>query len=449
MKRAIGYCRVSSEKQVDNYSLETQEQGIKTWCRRNDLDLVRIFREEGKSARTLDREELQKLRRHCQRSRVDVVVVYKVSRIARDTFDYLYLKKWLLQRGITLRSVLEHFDDSPHGALLETVLASFAQFDNDVRSEQILSGMKAAAKEGRWVWRAPVGYLNNGQAKVGPSLVPDREPRRRDPHGVRAGSDRAALATRDRRRAESAGIPDGDANRRFSGAVGGQPAAESGCTAAGWSIAKWEFDRAGRLAASRGTGAAVAARRRPASQTPVDGTRRRGQRNSPDFPLRGMVLCAQTGGKRQRQLQQGHATDGAYAYYHTQKVKPCAARHARSAARRSWRSCWTSCGRSPSCWTLWQSRCEGRRAQRARGQGTPRERERAHRSGWRSSRQGQESGWSARSPSTPRSTRPRSTSWRRSWTTEIGDDRGACSRVSAGPKSGHRRRGRPGEGRAG
>jgi DNA invertase Pin-like site-specific DNA recombinase len=43
---------------------------------------------------------------------------------------------------------------------MEGVLAAFAQFDNDVRSDRTRAGMKAALELGRWVFLAPIGYLN-------------------------------------------------------------------------------------------------------------------------------------------------------------------------------------------------------------------------------------------------------------------------------------------------
>ena len=56
---------------------------------------------------------------------------------------------------------------------MEGVLAAFAQFDNDVRSERT-RGMKAALELGRWTFLAPLGYLNAPRSS-GKSLVLDRE----------------------------------------------------------------------------------------------------------------------------------------------------------------------------------------------------------------------------------------------------------------------------------
>jgi len=57
---------------------------------------------------------------------------------------------------------------------MKGVLAAFAQFDNDVRSERTRGGMKAALELGRWTFLAPLGYLNAPRS-IGRSLVPDPE----------------------------------------------------------------------------------------------------------------------------------------------------------------------------------------------------------------------------------------------------------------------------------
>lgn len=57
---------------------------------------------------------------------------------------------------------------------MEGVLAAFAQFDNDCRSDRTRAGMKAALELGRWVFLAPIGYLNAPRA-MGKSLMPDPE----------------------------------------------------------------------------------------------------------------------------------------------------------------------------------------------------------------------------------------------------------------------------------
>jgi site-specific DNA recombinase len=73
-----------------------------------------------------------------------------------------------------LRSATEPIDDTSTGKLMEGVLAAFAQFDNDVRSERTRAGMRAALELGRWTFPAPLGFLNAPKWS-GKSLIPDPE----------------------------------------------------------------------------------------------------------------------------------------------------------------------------------------------------------------------------------------------------------------------------------
>ena len=57
---------------------------------------------------------------------------------------------------------------------MEGVLAAFAQFDNDVRSDRTRAGMQTALDQGRWTFVPPLGYLG-GPRWSGKSLMPDPE----------------------------------------------------------------------------------------------------------------------------------------------------------------------------------------------------------------------------------------------------------------------------------
>jgi hypothetical protein len=102
------------------------------------------------------------------------VVVFNLTRFARDKYDHFALRSLLQALGISLRSATEPIDDTSTGKLMEGVLAAFAQFDNDVRADRTRAGMKAALELGRWPFLAPLGYLNAPRG-IGKSLVPDSE----------------------------------------------------------------------------------------------------------------------------------------------------------------------------------------------------------------------------------------------------------------------------------
>ena len=170
-KRAVLYCRVSSDRQVENYSLETQEKICVEYAERNEFEVVEKFIEEGESAKTADRTKLQELLKYCYNkpNNIQVVIFHKIDRFARDRFDYDTVCYGLRAKGITIHSATEPIAENPTGRLMEGVLASFAQFDNEIRTERCVLGMKAALREGRFVWMAPIGYENiqiNGRGTI-------------------------------------------------------------------------------------------------------------------------------------------------------------------------------------------------------------------------------------------------------------------------------------------
>ena len=84
--------------------------------------------------------------------------MYNLTRFAREKYDHFALRAHLKSLGISLRSATEPIDDTSTGKLMEGVLAAFAQFDNDVRSDRTRAGMRAALELGRWTFPAPLGY---------------------------------------------------------------------------------------------------------------------------------------------------------------------------------------------------------------------------------------------------------------------------------------------------
>lgn len=175
--QAVIYTRVSSDRQVDNMSLAEQERICRDFCQRKDFIIAEVFIEEGESAKTAYRTKLQSLLEYCRnnQSRVGHVVVYKIDRFSRKVEDHAALRALLKKLDIMLWSASEPINSSTTGMLLENVLASFAQFDNDVRAERSRGGMAARAKEGCWVSKAPTGYVNVRDLLKRPTLAFDEQ----------------------------------------------------------------------------------------------------------------------------------------------------------------------------------------------------------------------------------------------------------------------------------
>lgn len=168
------YCRVSTKEQVEEgNSLATQERNCREYAAKHGYEISATFIEQGESAKTADRTELKKLIAFCTKKHaINAVIVYKLDRLSRNTDDYSHIRILLKQHHVEIKSTSEHFEDSPAGRFMENIIANVAQFDNDVRTERCVGGMRDAIREGRYVWMAPYGYSNvrvNGKATIAPN----------------------------------------------------------------------------------------------------------------------------------------------------------------------------------------------------------------------------------------------------------------------------------------
>ena len=103
---------------------------------------------------------------------VQAVIAYKVDRISRNIADYSHIRVLLKKYAVEIKSVTEYFEDTPAGRFMENIIANVGQFDNDVRTERAIGGMREATLEGRYVWKAPPGYSNvklNGKSTIQPN----------------------------------------------------------------------------------------------------------------------------------------------------------------------------------------------------------------------------------------------------------------------------------------
>ena len=173
---AVGYARVSTEEQArENSSLPAQKRKITTYCEQNGLPLLKVF-EESSSARTMFREQLHTMLEFCRehRSEISCLVISDLSRLARNVADQGTIILRLQALGIKLASIDEPLtDDSALGKFLRNQLGSANQLFSDMLSEKTRDRMQSAVKAGRFVWGAPIGYLNvDKKLKVDPVRGP-------------------------------------------------------------------------------------------------------------------------------------------------------------------------------------------------------------------------------------------------------------------------------------
>src|SRR5215212_4175854 len=144
VKRAASYIRVSSEDQVEGYSLLAQERATAAYCALHGYTLIASYRDEGKSARSDDaskRPGFRQLMADAETRRFDVVIVHKLDRFARNrrvAFDAFHR---LGSTGVGFVSIAENMDYStPAGQLMLTMLVGLAQFYSDNLSWETKKG---------------------------------------------------------------------------------------------------------------------------------------------------------------------------------------------------------------------------------------------------------------------------------------------------------------------
>jgi len=117
--KCLLYARVSTDKQAQkDLSIPAQLGIMKEYAQKNNWTINGHYVDEGESARTANRPELKKLIQHCKTEKdVDVILIHKIDRLARNLVDYATIKAILKQNNVRLVSVSEPFDDNPVGHL--------------------------------------------------------------------------------------------------------------------------------------------------------------------------------------------------------------------------------------------------------------------------------------------------------------------------------------------
>ena len=167
MKRATIYLRVSSSGQVgrafstEGYSIEMQRETCQRRARELEYEIVGEYVDYGQSARAANRPLFQELLTRIRTAQdVDAVIVFNVSRFARNMYDDVTLTVELERLGVSVLSATEHFDDSPFGKRMRRYLAADAEFYSEDLSVKAKGGLHKKARHGGTPGPAPIGYLN-------------------------------------------------------------------------------------------------------------------------------------------------------------------------------------------------------------------------------------------------------------------------------------------------
>ena len=163
MKAAI-YARYSSDNQREE-SIEAQIRAINEFAKRENIQIVKTYTDEARSATTDDRPQFLKMIKESELGLFDTLIVHKLDRFSRNRYDSAFYKKKLKDNNVTLVSVLEHLDNSPESIILESVLEGMAEYYSVNLSREVMKGMKETALQCKH---------NGGLPPLGYDVAPDK-----------------------------------------------------------------------------------------------------------------------------------------------------------------------------------------------------------------------------------------------------------------------------------
>ena len=157
------YIRVSTEMQVDGYSLEAQKDRLNKFAEYQGMEIVREYCDAGKSGKSITgRPEFTQMLQDVadERDDVDFILVFKLSRFGRNAADVLNSLQQIQDFGVNLICVEDGIDSSKEsGKLTITVLSAVAEIERENILVQTMEGRKQKAREGKWNGGlAPFGY---------------------------------------------------------------------------------------------------------------------------------------------------------------------------------------------------------------------------------------------------------------------------------------------------
>ena len=161
---AIIYVRVSTEEQAKKgYSIDGQAERCKEYAFRMGYEVVKVFVEEGKSAKDLNRPVLQAMFKYMKTNHknIDVLIFWKWDRLSRgEDCDYVELGTMFRKYGITPLSTVENNENSPEAKLMRRITFATSTYELDKDSQRTKMGMQRKAEEGYFPGKAPIGYVN-------------------------------------------------------------------------------------------------------------------------------------------------------------------------------------------------------------------------------------------------------------------------------------------------
>lgn len=174
--KCVIYTRVSTKEQADNnMSLATQKKLCEQFCAKNNYEIVSYFGGTYESAKNDERKEFNNMLNFIKKSKQEIsfIIVYSIDRFSRSGANAIYIKEQLKMQGVAVQSVTQPIDaNTASGSLQQNIQIIFSEYDNQLRRDKCITGIKEAMLRGEWCQHAPLGYdhiKKNGKKMIVPN----------------------------------------------------------------------------------------------------------------------------------------------------------------------------------------------------------------------------------------------------------------------------------------
>ena len=170
--RVAAYCRVSTDKEDQANSFESQQRYFQTYIQRNpEWSLQNIYADEGISGTsTRKRTQFNAMIASAREGKLDLIITKEVSRFARNTLDTLTYTRELRRYGVGVLFLIDNIDTrQQEGELRLTLMSSLAQEESRKTSQRVKWGQTRQMEQGVVFGGSLLGYdVTDGVISIDP-----------------------------------------------------------------------------------------------------------------------------------------------------------------------------------------------------------------------------------------------------------------------------------------
>ena len=176
-KRVAAYCRVSTDREEQEHSFETQKaMYTEMIMMKPTWQTAGIYADEGITGTVAKkRPGFMKMIKDCRKGKIDMIVTKSVSRFSRNNLDCLMYVRELKQLGIPIIFEKEGINTiQVSSELLLTLFGALSQAESESISMNVKLGIRQSLKNGnvRFSYKTFLGYRKGADGQ--PEIVPEQ-----------------------------------------------------------------------------------------------------------------------------------------------------------------------------------------------------------------------------------------------------------------------------------